>query len=96
MKAFQPDHQNRGELHGITVVIETSGARMYVGRYDQEQNGLIVVRDADVFEDGQGSKEEYLSRAAQLGVWKKHEQLSIPSAEVLSIRKLADITVERR
>ena len=96
MKAFRPDHQDRGELHGITVVIETSGDRMYIGRYDQEQKGMIVVRDVDVFEEGEGSKEEYLNRAAQFGVWKKHEQLSIPSAEVVSIRKLAEIVLDRR
>ena len=96
MKAFQPDHQDRGELHGMTVVIETSDTRVYVGRYDQERDGLIVMKDADIFEEGQGSKEEYLKRAAQFGVWKKHDHVSIPSADVLSIRKLADITFERR
>ena len=91
MKAFQPDHQDRGELHGMTVVIETSDTRVYVGRYDQEQDGLIVVKDVDIFEEGQGSKEEYLKRAAQFGVWKKHDRLTIPKADVVSIKRLAEI-----
>ena len=91
MKAFQPAHQNRGELHGMTVVIETTDTRVYVGRYDQEQDGLIVVRDADIFEEGQGSKEEYLRRAARFGVWKKHDRLTIPKADVVSIKRLSEL-----
>jgi hypothetical protein len=37
------------------------------------------------------SKDDYVKRAAQLGVWKKYDQLLIPNARVVSIRRLGEI-----
>ena len=36
------------------------------------------------------SKEEYVRRAAQLGVWKKHDHLVIPSDRIASVRRLGE------
>ena len=30
-------HDDKGELHGITVVVETNGRRIYIGRCDEEK-----------------------------------------------------------
>jgi hypothetical protein len=86
-------HQGKSELHGITVVVDTTGPEVFVGRCDDEDDRGIVLDDVDVFRDGEGgrSKAEYLERAARLGTWKKHDRLLIPRERVASVRRLGEI-----
>ena len=86
-------HQNKSELHGITVVVDTPGPEIYVGRCDDMDARGIHLLDADVHEDGDGgrSKAEYVERAAQFGVWKKFDRLTIPSDRVASVRRLGEV-----
>ena len=86
-------HQDRHELHGITVVVDTTGPEVYVGRCDDLDERAVILVDADVHRDGEGgtSKEEYVSRAAQFGVWKKYDRLVIPRVDVASIRPLGEL-----
>jgi hypothetical protein len=53
----------------------------------------VILHDVDVHREGEGgrSKEEYVRRAAQLGVWKKYDHLIIPNEKVTSIRRLGEI-----
>ncbi len=85
-------HDDLGELHGITVVVETP-SKIYVGRCHTEDEQQVTLLDADDYSDGEGgkSREEYLQHASQYGVWKKHDRISIPRAEVTSIRRLGEI-----
>jgi hypothetical protein len=84
-------HHDKGELHGITVVVDTPGPRVYVGRCDTVTSAGVLLLDADVHEEGQGgrSKTEYLAQAARVGVWKRLDRVVVPSAEVASITPLA-------
>lgn len=84
-------HQDRGELHGITVVVDT-GSELWVGRCDTADEREIVLLDADVHagEDPAG-REAYLRRAADLGVWKRHDRVAIPRSRVLSVARLGDL-----
>lgn len=86
-------HQNKGELHGITVVVETDGAEMFVGRCDEVTERAVILLDADVHrEDGEGpSREEYLDRASRFGVWARIKRLEVPRDRVTAIRRLAEI-----
>ncbi len=86
-------HQDKSELHGITVVVDTTGDEIYVGRCDDEDDRQVVLLDADVHRDGENgrSKQEYLRRAAEVGVWKQHDRLVIPRARVRSIVPLGQI-----
>ena len=88
-------HQGKSELHGITVVVDTKGPRIFVGRCDDMDDQSVVLLDADVHEEAQGgrSKEDYVKQAARFGVWKKHARVTIPTAEVLSVRRLGDVPV---
>ncbi len=84
---------NVDELHGMTVVLETAGPKVYVGRFDQVLGPDYLIHDADVFEEGKEgptTKAEYLAKASAWGVWAKHKDCLVPSAEVSSIRKLTD------
>ena len=86
-------HQGKSALHGITVVVDTDGPEVFVGRGDDEDDRGIFLDDVDVHCDGEGgrSKEDYVKRAAQLGVWKKYDHLLVPKARVVSIRRLGEV-----
>lgn len=86
-------HQDKGELHGITVVVDTTGDEVWIGRCDQVMPQGVLLLDADVHRAGDGgrTKEEYVRRAAQLGVWKKVDRHLVPTSDVASIRRLGDV-----
>jgi hypothetical protein len=88
-------HQHKGDLHGITVVVETDGPELYVGRCDEVTEANVVLLDVDVHRDGEDSRtrEQYLRDAVRCGTWKKHDFLAVPRARVTSIRKLGEVTV---
>ena len=86
-------HQNKSELHGITVVVDTAGPEIFVGRCDDMDDEKVILLDVDVHRDGDGgrSKEDYVRQAAQFGVWKKHDHLVVDRARVTSVRRLGEI-----
>jgi hypothetical protein len=86
-------HQGKSELHGITVVVDTPGAEIYVGRCDDEDERGIVLNDADVHIDGQGgrSKDQYVKRAAEVGVFARHPRIFVPRPQIASIRRLGEL-----
>jgi len=86
-------HQDKGELHGITVVVDTVGDEIYIGRCDEMNGERITLHDVDVHRDGEDgrSKEQYVARAAQVGIWTKFRQLAIPADVIASVRRLGDL-----
>jgi hypothetical protein len=86
-------HHDRSELHGITVVVDTHGPQVWVGRCDDIDDAGVILLDADVHSDGEGgrSKQDYVQQAAAYGVWKKHARVVVPKAEVASIVRLGDV-----
>ena len=86
-------HNDKGELHGITVVVDTKGPRVLVGRCDEMDDERLILLDVDIHEEGQNgrSKAQYVERAAKFGVWKKHDRVVVPCAEVASVRRLGEV-----
>ncbi len=86
-------HHDRHELHGITVVVDTSGPEIFVGRCDDMDDRQILLVDVDVHRDGDDgrSKAEYVQRAARFGVWKKFDRLAVPQERVTSVRPLGEV-----
>jgi hypothetical protein len=86
-------HQNKHELHGITVVVDTDGPEIFVGRCDDIVGDQILLRDVDLHRDGDAgrSKDEYVQRAARFGVFKKYDRLAVDSQRVVSIRRLGEL-----
>ena len=86
---FHPGH---AELHGITVVVETNGARTYVGRYDREDEAGVHMLDVGVHDGSTDMpKEEYLRRSAKFGVRSEHKHLVVPSQQVARITRLGEL-----
>ncbi len=86
-------HQGKSDLHGITVVVDTDGPEIFVGRCDDMDEEKVILLDVDVHHDGdQGrSKEAYVERAALYGVFKKHDHMVLDRRRVTSVRRLGDI-----
>lgn len=87
---FHPGHH---ALHGVTVLLETTGPRSYIGRLDtQDESGVhlldVAVHDA---ESSDVPKEEFIRRTAKFGVRVQHEHTLIPGPEVSSIRPLGEL-----
>ncbi len=87
---FHPGHQ---ELHGITVVLETRGPRIYVGRFDSQDERGVHMHDVGVYDAAAagGSKDEFLRRCDQFGIRPEHRDLLVPAADVSSIHRLVDV-----
>lgn len=88
---FHPGH---ADLHGITVVVETTGSRTYVGRYDTQDEHGVSMLDVGVYDDKANntlSKEEYVRKSAQFGVRSEHKHLVVPSDEVARITRLGSL-----
>jgi hypothetical protein len=89
-------HDGKGELHGITVVVETAGTAVYIGRCWELTEDHIVLLDVDEHEDGsvERTREEFIRNAAKVGVWKKHDQIVVPASAIASVTRLGDVPVE--
>ncbi len=86
-------HQGKSELHGITVVVDTHGPEIFIGRVDDMDEHEVILLDVDVHREGEGgrSKDDYVRRAAQVGVFKKYSHLVIARERVTSVRRLGDL-----
>ena len=86
-------HQDKHELHGITVVVDTSGPDLYIGRCDDMNDEVVILLDGDIHKESEGtpSKDQYVERAAQMGIWKSFDRLAVSLREVTSIRRLGEI-----
>ena len=86
-------HDDKHELHGITVVVDTVGDEIFIGRCDDMDDKGVFLLDADVHRAGEEgrSKEDYVQRAAQFGTWKQYDRLLIPADKVASVRRLGDL-----
>ncbi len=85
-------------LHGLTVVIETrsdgqaSAPKLYIGRFDYENEEFILLHDADVQELGPGfEKDAYLLRTAKFGVRQTVDRVTVRRAVVESVRRLTEV-----
>jgi hypothetical protein len=85
-------HASKHELHGITVIVETDGPELYVGRCDDIDAAGVHLKDADRHVEGEGepAREEFLARARRYGVWPNHRVLTVPAERVRSVSRLAD------
>ena len=87
---FHPGHQ---ELHGVTVVLDATDGRTYVGRFDREDERGVLLRDVAVWDAATAhqSVDDFLARTLKFGVRAEVRQLVLPSAEVRGVRRLAEL-----
>jgi hypothetical protein len=86
---FHPGHH---ELHGTTVVVETTGALTYVGRFDTEDQSGVHLLDVGVHDAAAGgTRGDYVRRSAKFGVRADRKHLVVPRSEVARITPLGEI-----
>lgn len=85
---FHPGHE---ELHGITVVVEGTSGRTYVGRYHERVERGILLHDVGVHDPAAGTdRAAFLAKTVKFGIRAEHRHLLIPHDEVGPIRRLAE------
>lgn len=86
-------HEHKHELHGITVVVETDGPELWIGRCDDIVPEGVILKDADRHREGEGerSRDQWLERAKLYGVHPHHRHTLVPAARVVAVRRLAEL-----
>ena len=85
-------HHGHHELHGVTVVVETSGLLTYVGRFDTEDAAGVHLLDVGVHDAAAGgTREEFVLRSARFGVRTDRKHLVVPRAQVSRITRLGEV-----
>ncbi len=86
---FHPGHS---ELHGITVLVETTGDAVYVGRYHEETPaGVLLHGVAEHRPSTSGpTRREFVEKTLKFGVRPAREHLVIPRQDVRSITRLVE------
>ena len=78
-------------LHGLTVVVETTGPRLYIGRFDVEDDRGVLLRDVDVRDLAEdGAKDAHIAKTAKFGVFKNTDQIWVPGPDIVSVRRLSE------
>ena len=86
-------HNDKGELHGITVLVTTSGSETWVGRCDTDVGDHVVLLGADRHDAAEDdtSADEWTKRAAQIGFFPRHDRVVLPKSVVEEVRPLAEL-----
>jgi hypothetical protein len=86
-------HHDKGELHGITVVVDTQGPQIWVGRCDTMTDTEIILLDADVHEEGSDglSKDDFVGKTARFGHWSRHPRVVLPRDQVSRVQRLGEV-----
>ena len=85
-------HIKKGHLHGITVVVDTFGPSVFIGRYFEERTEGLLLLDADEYIEGKNgqTKNEFINGAAKNGQWKSLDKVIVPHSSVKSLNRLLD------
>lgn len=78
--------------HGVNVVIETSNAHVYIGRFDSTNGFQALLHDCDVHPVGADEDaESYIRNTAKFGVAVKERDLAVDVHLIERVRLLGDI-----
>jgi hypothetical protein len=86
---FHPGHE---ELHGVTVVVEGSSGRCWVGRYHERTPRGVLLHDVSMHDPAGAAapREEWLARIRKFGVKVDQRQVVVPDGEAARISRLVD------
>jgi hypothetical protein len=84
---FHPGHE---ELHGVTVVIDGSSGKSWVGRYHERTERGILLHDVSIHDPATAlvPREAWLERLRKFGVKVDAKHVVVPEAEAVEVRRL--------
>lgn len=86
---FHPGHE---ELHGVTVVVESTGGTTWVGRYHEQTDRGVFMHDVAIHDPTTATlpREAWLERLITFGIKVDAKHLVIPTAEAGRITRLLE------
>ena len=86
-------HPGHHELHGITVVVETTGPLTYVARFDTADERGIHLLNIATHDPSSATLplEKFLARTRKFGVKAERKYLLLPADQVSRVTRLADL-----
>ena len=86
---FHPGHD---EWHGQTVVVYTTGAHTFIGRWDSKDDNEVHMLDVAVHDRAASdeSREDWVARLAKYGVPVEQQAAALPSNTVERVIRLRD------
>lgn len=86
---FHPGHE---ELHGVTVVVDGSSGRSWVGRYHERTGRGIHLHDVAIHDPATAllPRDAWLDRLRKFGVKIDTKHVVIPDAESARVRRLTE------
>jgi small nuclear ribonucleoprotein (snRNP)-like protein len=84
------------DLIDQTVVVDTKGTMVFIGRLVRVAGDCVVLEDADTHdcEQGYSGKELYVINACNFGVRPNRQKVYVPRQSIVAISALDDIIVD--
>ena len=85
-------HKNRDELHGQTVVVNTSGPKTFIGRWHEVRDGQVLMMDVAVHDEAaaDNSREDWIAQLKKFGIPVDERTASVPQDSVTEVVRLRD------
>jgi len=86
---FHPGHE---ELHGVTVVVEGTSGRTWVGRYHERNERGVVMHDVAIHDPAIAElpRADWVARLRKFGVAVNERFVILPPKEAGPITRLSD------
>lgn len=83
-------HPGHDELHGITVVVTGASGRSYLGRWHEQGDRGVVMKNVAIHDPATGpTLDEWLAKQAKFGVASTERIYVVPVDEFVGVRRFA-------
>ena len=82
-------HKKRQELHGITVIVTGVSGTTWVGRFHEQTDEGVQLKDVGIHDGSQGPLESWLEKLRKFGIPVDERAVLVPAAEVVGLERLA-------
>ncbi len=84
-------HEERHALHGVTVVLDTTGGETHLGRFDLEDGSGVHLINVASHQGDPASRDEFIRRSARFGIQVERKHLVVPSESVARVMPLGEV-----
>ena len=82
-------HKKRQELHGITVVVTGVSGTTWVGRFHEQTDEGVLLKDVGIHDGSAGPLESWLEKLRKFGIRVDERAVLVPAAEVVGVERLS-------